>query len=70
MVEDKPWCLVCNLPHSPKYCEVAKIVQQEEMLYNYNRDNHTINMMQDTPYLLTKDYSSTQEEGYEYDVVN
>jgi len=34
MVENKPWCLACNLPHLPEYCEVAKSVQQEEMLYS------------------------------------
>jgi len=70
MAENKPWCFVCNLPHSPEYCEVAKSIQQEEMLYSYNRDNHTINMMQDTPCVVTEDYSSLEEEGYEYDVGN
>jgi len=69
MVEDNPWCLVCNLPHSPEYCIVAKSVQQE-VSYGYERDSHTINMLEVTPYQIDEEYSSAEEDEYEYDVGN
>jgi len=70
MVEDNPWFLVCNLPHSLEHYIVAKSVQQEEMTYDYDRDSHTINMLEATPYQIDGEYSFAEEDGYEYDVGN
>lgn len=60
MVEDTPWCVPCNLPHSLEYCVVVQSIQESEAPHDQDIDDHTINMLEIIPYEVNKEYSSLE----------
>lgn len=32
-VENIPWCVACNMPHSPFQCVVAQALEDEQKIY-------------------------------------
>ena len=51
VVEDVPWCMACQSPHSPRHCVVAQFidasqeVEKEENLEERNTNDTTCNMI-------------------------
>ena len=45
MTDDSPWCLVCQLPHSPKYCvvDVSFFTSQNEDEERSNQEENVDN---------------------------
>lgn len=70
MVNNSPWCQVCNFPHSQDHCVVAQSIQEEELPYDNEEEDVTLYQTSRTLHLVEEEYSSSEDEGFEYDVNN
>jgi hypothetical protein len=71
MVGKYPWCVVFGAPRSLEHCVVAqRIPKEEEKQYHEEEEDHTICMTSQSFFQEEREYSSSKEGGYEYDVRN
>lgn len=70
MVNRNPWCQVYKMPHFLDHCVVSQSIQEEELAYDNEEEDHTIYLTSHTLHPVEQEYSSSGEESYEYDVDN
>lgn len=70
MVNSNLSCQVCKMPHSLDHCVVAESIQQEEIPYENEEEDHTIYLTSHNLHPIKQEYSSSRDKGYKYDVNN
>lgn len=62
MVEDNPWCIVCNFPHTIDFCVIAQSIEYEAA-YEQEIGDHMVKMLSFGPHGMNIDYSSVGDDG-------